>query len=81
MALPKPNHQGRWKKADVIANGYEILDYGDTASDVEKETGIKLDPQQRIDHCMGFRCEKAWRGCVPVFDIMDIAIKKSKGLL
>lgn len=74
MAL-QPNKFGKYKKADVLKHGYEIIDYGFTATEIKRDTGVSLTPEQRLKHCIGFQCERAWRGCVPVFDILDIAVK------
>jgi len=77
----KPNRYGRFRKEDVLENGFEIVTYGVTATEIEKEVGVKLTMQQRLKHCLGFRCEKSWRGCVPVFDTLDIALKHDRGEL
>lgn len=76
-----PNRYGRFRKEDVLKNGYEIVEYGITATEIEKQLGVKLTMKQRLKHCIGFRCEKSWRGCVPVFDILDIALKNNRNQL
>lgn len=82
MSLPlTPNNKGKFKKEDVIKAGYQIIDYGVTATEIERELGIKLTMEQRLKHCIGFRCERGWRGCVPVFDLLEIAVKASNGEL
>lgn len=77
----KPNNFGRYKKKDIISAGYPIVTYGATYSEVKEQLGIDLDASQRIDLCIGFRCEKAWRGCVPVYDLLDLLGKLSRGEL
>ena len=77
----KPNKFGRYKKSDVVSHGYQIIDYGYTASEIKELTGIYIPPEKRLEHCIGFTCKQSWRGCVPVFDLFDIAIKKQQGKL
>ena len=52
-----------------------------TASLLKKEYGITLTAEQRLKHCIGFQCKKAWRGCVPVFDVYTILMLHDKGEL
>lgn len=77
----EPNKFGKYKKEEVLANGYQIVEYGYTATDIKKETGIAIPPAKRLEHCIGFVCKQTWYGCVPVFDMFEIAIKKDKGEL
>lgn len=77
----KPNNFGRYKKNEIIQAGYEIVTYGSTYSEIKSELGIQLTDKQRLELCIGFRCEKAWRGCVPVYDLLDLLGKLSRGEL
>ncbi|MDX5942349.1 hypothetical protein [Bacillus cereus group sp. BfR-BA-00415] len=80
-----PNHYGRYKKADVIAKNYSIFSEDTegvlTATEIKEAYGINIQSKDRLKHCVGFRCSNKIRGCVPVFDIIDITIKYRDGLL
>lgn len=75
----QPNDFGKYKKDDVIKAGFKVIDYGVTYTDLKKDFGINLTVEQRLKYCIGFRCEKNWRGCVPVFDPSQIWLMKEKG--
>lgn len=77
----KPNKFGKYKKGEVVQAGYKIVEDGATATEIKNETGITIPPEKRLEHCVGFVCKQSWRGCVPVFDILDIAIKNDRGKL
>jgi len=77
----KPNKFGKYKKGEVVQAGYRILENGLTATEIKNETGIFIPPEKRLEHCVGFVCKQSWRGCVPVFDILEIGYKESIGKL
>jgi hypothetical protein len=75
----QPNKYGRFKKVDVMNAGYEVITYGLTATEIEEHTGIKLTLEQKLKHCLGFKCSRF--GCVPTFDILQVAIDDGYGRL
>jgi hypothetical protein len=82
----KSNNFGRFKKQDIINNKYKILDDKDsseysTSTELNENFGIKLTTEQKLKHCIGFVCKKEWRGCIPVFDMTEMWLKKEKGEL
>ncbi|MGM2623000.1 hypothetical protein ACS2QB_28295 [Bacillus cereus group sp. Bce039] len=78
-----PNRFGRYKKKDVIAKGYDIfsekIEGFLTATEVKETFGVNLTQEERLKHCVGFRCDNKLRGCIPVFDIIDISVKIRDG--
>lgn len=77
----EPNKFGKYKKDEVIAAGYQIIEHGHTASQVKEYSNINLTHEQRLKHCIGFICKSEWRGCVPVFDTLLIVQLNSIGKL
>jgi len=77
----EPNKFGKYKKDEVVAAGYQVLEYGCTATQLKEDTNIRLTNEQRLKHCIGFMCKREWRGCVPVFDILQIVHLDSTGKL
>lgn len=77
----KPNDFGKYKKEDVLKNGFEIVTYGMTASEIEKYYNIKIPKELRQELSIGFMCRSEWRGCSPVFDIQKILQLKQEGKL
>lgn len=80
----KPNKFGRYKKDDIINNGYEIIDYDTydnlvTASMAKTLLQQMLTPEQRLELCKGFICSKELRGCVPLFDLNELIQMKYRG--
>lgn len=68
----KPNKFGKYKKDEILEAGYTIIDYGFTATDIKKMTGVNLLQEQRLKYCIGFKTTPGSRGYVPVFDPNDI---------
>lgn len=81
--MPKPNAHGKYKKADVIKENYQIIDHDGfmTAKQIHDELGVMLTHEQRLKYCKGFRCKKEWRGCSPVFDLWEIAQLIEQGII
>lgn len=80
----KPNKFGRYKKDDIINNGYEIIDYDTydnlvTASMAKIVLQKMLTSEQRLKLCKGFYCSKELRGCVPLFDLNELIQMKYRG--
>lgn len=74
------NEEGE-RKTDIDGNYiYDETQYI-TATQLKREYGITLTPEQRLKHCIGFQCKKSWRGCIPVFELLDIMLKQSNGML
>jgi hypothetical protein len=79
----KKNSHGRYLKKDVIKAGYNIVSWGMTYTELKnilREQGIHINwsDEERIKYCFAFRCEASWRGCVPVYDIIDVMQKLRK---
>lgn len=67
-----PNKFGRFKKEDVERSGYKIFEDGVSYTEVKELTGCNLSQKERLDLCIGFVCKRAFRGCVPVYDVFEI---------
>lgn len=76
-----PNEKGKYKKSDILLHGYEIVDYGLTASEIRKQYGITIPEELRLELAIGFKTGKGWRGYSPVYDIYKIQTLKFTGML
>lgn len=67
----QPNKYGKYKREDVVKNGYKIYpaDAGLlSATDLKKVFGLTVASEDRLEKCIGFVCGKGNYGCHPVFD-------------
>jgi len=66
------NGKGKYSKEQLIKNGYKIINYGMTATEIKKDFDIEIPKNRRIELSMGFVTGKGWRGYAPAFDIAKI---------
>jgi hypothetical protein len=83
VIMLKKNAHGRYLKKDVLRAGYDIVSYGMTYTQLKdflRDSGIHINwtDEERIKYCFAFRCEPAWRGCVPVYDLLDVMQRLGK---
>jgi hypothetical protein len=71
----KPNRFGKYKKEEIIRNGYKIIDYGKTATEINRLYGITMTKEDRKKHFLGFKTGRGYRGYSPSFDDIDVLLQ------